>query len=376
MSHIAAVILSPGVPFSEDCPQDIIALKLSNGSPFDLTINGFGFTGPGIIPAGTEYMLYAAAYNSGIISILPTNNVGASGNGVMNLTFYHTVDKIPSGSWPVTIPVQTVQAKVSTVTDLINDGNTAGHQFLESTVSGAPGSTWSFTNDGNSSFIGVLIANAVHKLVQIANSGNELKLGEAGNATEVLGQLLVDQIATFTGNIVANSSVLTNVLRDNAVGSIQATLAAAGITIINKLITSGGIQLGTAAGNVIQSGQGQPVIDCTSDTDTWINPAASGAGHVVHISSNSTERFFVDDAGAHIGAGKSFFFRLNSIGSISTFTGTGTGTYNHNNDGSPFFVVPIVTVSGSATQGYDTVTSTQVHITLGAALNFKAWTYR
>lgn len=59
-------------------------------------------------------------------------------------------------------------------------------------------------------------------------------------------------------------------------------------------------------------------------------------------------------------------------GPWSRFTGSGSGTYSHGLGVTPNHVTPIVNVAGSATQGYDTATSTQVHITLGAALSFDA----
>lgn len=265
----------------------------------------------------------------------------------------------PLGNSPIGI---TGNVTTSSITTLSNEGQVPGTQVIDmGDVTFAQ--LIRLFNDGHGIW-SVDQSGIKHTIFSINASGKPLQIGQIGDVTEVLGTLVPD------------NGINTNTIRDNVTGVTQATLTTAGITILNLLNTAGGIALGTGTANVAKSGQGQSVIDCSSDVDTWINPAASGAGHVIHMSTNATERFFIDDNGAHIGAGKSYFFRLNSIGSISTFTGTGTGTYNHNNDGTPFFVVPIVTVAGSATQGYDSANATQVHVTLGAALAFKAWTYR
>jgi hypothetical protein len=241
---------TPGVQINQQLqnPGLVRSVKVSNGTPFDLVESGFGVKGNQIQPAGTEYMLHAEIENQGTIGILPVNNVGATGTGVIGLTIYFISDTPPIGTWPVPIPTQIVQAKVTTVTDLINDGNVAGHVFLESTVAGAPGSTWSLTNDGNNSFIAVLIANVVHKLIQLANSGNELKLGESGNITEVLGQLLIDQLLTVASQgitVPAATDLVENVptarkisFQVNAVE--QAKVDATGITLpaANKLFSN------------------------------------------------------------------------------------------------------------------------------------------
>lgn len=221
---IGPITAVPGVTSSTPLINlgSIQALKISNGSPFDLTISGFGIIGSEIVPAGTEYRLHDNGQNLGALNILPVNNSGISGTGIVNLVAYLVGEKLPEGIWPLTIPTQIVQAKVANVPAVVNDGNPIGTQFLESTVSGAPGSTWSFTNDGNNSFIAVLISNVVHKLIQFANSGNELKLGDttAGQITEVLSQLTVDQVLNVTKSI--NLSGASNTVTGTTNGSATA----------------------------------------------------------------------------------------------------------------------------------------------------------
>lgn len=69
-------------------------------------------------------------------------------------------------------------------------------------------------------------------------------------------------------------------------------------------------------------------------------------------------------------------FFVGEIGRVNHFTGTGTGTYNHGLGSTPGWVAPIVSVSGSATQGYDTAGTTTVHVTLGSSLAFVAYAIR
>lgn len=377
---LTPVVALPGVAsrVTLNFPGGIYALKVTNGTPFDLTVSGFGFNGSGIIPAGLEYMLYAEVENSGAITILPINNNNINGTGVVNLTAYFPDEPKPVGQWPSTVPTQTVQAKVSTVTDLINDGNVTGHQFLESTVSGAPGSTWSFINDGNGSFIGVLIANVVHKLIQMANSGNELKLGEAGNATEILGQLLVDQLATFAGNILANGGINTNTIRDDVNGNVAADLSNGTGDVNFKqaiIIENQKNVLGKDTG-----GTARIILFTGSGSDTILRACGVGS-QILFQTQDGVNQGTVNANGFTIPKANSHgftWFNGNFIPEISFFTGTGSGTYNHGWNGSgesgvPFWIAPIVDQSGSATQGYDSVTSTQCHVTLGAALAFKAF---
>lgn len=57
-------------------------------------------------------------------------------------------------------------------------------------------------------------------------------------------------------------------------------------------------------------------------------------------------------------------------GGFGRFTGAASGTYNHGYGATPSWFGPMQSVIGSQTMGYDTVTSTQVHITSGSANSF------
>lgn len=89
---------------------------------------------------------------------------------------------------------------------LIDDGNPPGHEFLEATVSGAPGSTWALFNDGNNSFLGVLVSNVVNKLIQMfATSSIPLVLGVTNTTTEMLSNLVLDGFLHLEGPIQTGS---------------------------------------------------------------------------------------------------------------------------------------------------------------------------
>lgn len=205
--QLGPITLTPGTPVRIPLQNisGVIAAKLTNGSPFDLSVTGFGFQGVGTVPAGTEYMLDASVENSGTINILPVNNVGVSGNGIANLDVYIQGEKVPVGTWPITVPPQTVQAKVSTVTTLINDGNTNGTQIIESSPVGQA-STTSVTNDGLW-VLKTLVAGALHQFLKTQNVGNLLQLGQAGDVAEVLGALTVDQLLTAAANILLPNNI-------------------------------------------------------------------------------------------------------------------------------------------------------------------------
>jgi hypothetical protein len=93
-----------------------------------------------------------------------------------------------------------VQAKVSTVTTLVNDGSSIGTQIIESTPSGAASSTISILNDGTVTIKGD-VASVLTTLLQLipgaGAGGSSVKLGDAARQTEVLGSLLVDGITNL-----------------------------------------------------------------------------------------------------------------------------------------------------------------------------------
>jgi len=71
--NIGPLTVSPGVAYNNILQNAgaIQAIKLTNGTQFDLTFQGFGTPGTSVIPAGLEYMLHASDGNSGYINFIP-----------------------------------------------------------------------------------------------------------------------------------------------------------------------------------------------------------------------------------------------------------------------------------------------------------------
>lgn len=64
------------------------------------------------------------------------------------------------------------------------------------------------------------------------------------------------------------------------------------------------------------------------------------------------------------------------ISGLSEFSGTVTGTYNHNLGATPDAVIPMQSVLGSQTMGFDTLGATTVHVTSGSGNAFTALAYQ
>src|SRR6266516_3031107 len=230
----------------------IQAVKLTNGTPFDLTISGFGVRGGGgIVPAGLEYLLHAEDGNDGYLNILPVNNNNIAGTGVANIVVYGTDEQLPKGSWPATVPTQIVQAKVSTVTTLVNDGSTAGTQIVESTPACDAGSAVSLLNTGV-----LVLCNATHP-GSISSDNGAFATDGAGNITiannkaykskdsgGTVRSLLYNDGSNNASLQAAGSNVIS--LRDNGGverAKLDGTLAPARFTVEGNLAINANILL-------------------------------------------------------------------------------------------------------------------------------------
>lgn len=260
----------------------------------------------------------------------------------------------------------------SSVGNIVNDGNPSGTFIIEVTVSGAPGSSIVLKSDGTIT-LAELIANVVTPFLQsFPGTATILKLGESGKTVEVVGTLTVDS------TILANGGVNTNTIRDDVNGNVAADLSAGTGDINFKqqvIIENQKNVLGKDTG-----GTARIILFIGAGSDTILRACGVGS-QILLQTQDGTNQGTVNANGFTIPKANSHgftWFNGNFIPEISFFTGTGSGTYNHGWNGSgetgvPFWIAPIVTVAGSATQGYDSVTSTQVHVTLGAALAFKAF---
>jgi hypothetical protein len=348
---LPAVVLTPGIlkQVSLINIPNVSAVKVTNGTPFDITYSGFGVQGSSIIPAGLEYMLYSHIKNAGYLNLLAVNNAGVTGNGVINMVVYDTGEQLPPGVWPVSVPTQTVSANVSTVQTLSNETSVAGTLVIDM---GVPGNTNLVTlyNDGHATW-SVLQGGVVHQVFKINTSGNALQLGQSGDNSEVLGGLFVDQNLSVTGTssvavvngtqLNASTDVSTNQYNDGSGNSVLAITP--GTT--TRLQTNAG---GTIAFQV--SGISQASVSSSAFN---VTPAAT-------FTSSVTAN------GGFILGGASFTYGMytNGISRISAGTFTGTGTFgqliNHGLGATPNIVVMTPKAGNSTTTfGADTYTSTQ-----------------
>jgi hypothetical protein len=250
------------------------------------------------------------------------------------LTLYGAQEKL-TGTYPVSLPYQTSLGGGQTSTNvtstnnaIVNDGNTAGTSIIETTVVGKA-STTILTNDGILNLM-TLIAGTLQQLIKTQAVGNPLLLGLATTITEVLGNLLVDGTLTVTGNsTLGGTTGLGIVTCGGGLTMNGGSITLNGHTVIGPMTLTGGLSL-------------------TSGDVTFGGHNALTVGQLTFN-----------------GAGS-----LNSVGFGS---GTGTGTFTHTLGVSPQWVGISTDVVGSQTVGYDTPTSTNVHITCGAALHFNLW---
>lgn len=203
---------------------------------------------------------------------------------------------------------------------------------------------------------------------------------------------------TFGGSLVIKDSTGTVKFRINNDGSFSAggttgmgstqingTLTVTGTSSLDNgaittdgagtLTTTGAVTLANAKSYQIKNATGTVKGVLGIDVSNNVNVYAADANII----------YFRDNGGAQMAHVNTVEFGLNhalklaggaTLTNFSTFGGTGSGTYNHNNGAAPAYIAPIVNVAGSATQGYDTVTSTQCHVTLGASLGFNAFAWR
>jgi hypothetical protein len=285
----------------------------------------------------------------------------------------------------------------STSSALVNDGNTAGTVFIESTVTGQSNSSLTVTNDGMLT-LKTVIGGVLAQQIKTQATGNGLLLGNAGTGTEVVGSLIVDQNATITGWISGTmksnlyedglgNSILaitagattrlqapTTVAIQVPVGSSIATFNSTGASITGSIIVSGShstdggaissngsgaLTVGSLITNVLNDTGGNGVLSITAGTTTRVQSPGTVAIQIPAgtnvMTMNATGVNVIQPIttnGAFLGA--------MSVGSTDVIHGfkhgsvSGTsGTVTHGLGATPFWVGLIVD-SGSATDAVAT----------------------
>lgn len=361
--QLAPISVMPGVLTKETLPLGIVALKVSNTSPYDLSYSGYGASGDDVIPSGVENILYGAVYNSGVFqtTLVNNRNITPANAGVVLLVAYYSDSEVPQGSWPVSIPTSTVNVSgntgVTTSQFLQNDTSNAGTVFIESTV-GANQAT-KVTVDGIWN-LSIIIAGVLHKLLTSQTSGSQLVLGQPSDIVEVASNLIADGTLSAKGaSSFDNGNAFTDGLGNFTIQDIliNTTLQVLGATHLDSgNISTDGAGGITAVQEILSSDlflQNQKLSSASSgDLVDWTNHTQV---FLKAISSSLPARLIVG-----VGSRQDW-----TIGSIKAGTASGTsGTVTHNMN-IPNVVIATPSISGSATVGVTSITNTSFHWTIG-----------
>ena len=402
--------------------QGVQAYVIGNESPYTLVASAKG-TGvsKSIYPGTVDYIDILAGF-SGSIDFAVTAKLSGTATWpsfFLQLDAVGVQDNLNRGAYPVPLPRQVNiggTVNTSSINALSNEGTAPTVLVID--IGDSNFSQLLTINNDGSCVWSVDQSNVKHQVIKINTSLTPLQLGQSGDITEILGNLTVDGTETVTGNVTQNGTLTTNgaaslkagltstggaqTITGNGNGTLHLGTVATG-DVIDTTSASGSYDTFLKAGNILH-------IQIPSGTDVWrfdgvgkLGVSASGdtldAGfsNATYLKTRSTTSgtiHFQPISGTDVatvingsGGGVAIaqantqgftWFNNNFLPEISFFTGTGSGTYNHTFNGSgesitPFWFAPIVSQAGSATQGYDSATSSQVHITLGAALSFKCF---
>ena len=330
---------------------------LSNGNPVTARVNGYPDTACMVIfnespyfinvqldasnsvslPAYTADIVPVSSGFSGNMSITPLTYLTAQGQAPATSVFISTyggndpLTRLLFSGMPTGYPIALARLSnignslnVSTsATSLVNDNNPLATQIIESTPSGAPGSTIVVTNSGDVTIKGD-VAGVLTTLLQIISASSTVNISATGKQTNVNGNLTVAQ---------------------------------------NFLVTNGKVGM---------SGAGD-FIDASSGTDAYFK--CPGTNATVHLRDNSgTEYCTFTPAGVNPQNGINFTVgRIKEINSGSNVS----GTINHGLSGVPTAVLVTCNTSlSSATVGASNYTSTQFRLDVGGGLNGRWVAYR
>ncbi len=187
----------PQQSFSTNMPNGRGRMIIWNASNVQQTIQNGAYTD--FCPAWTG-MLYYLDQGELIVRWAVHSTLISNGNPISLVTVvtYNDSEKLPT-NFPVPLQYQTnignAGAVSSSTSNLINDGNIAGTQIIESTPTGAASSVISILNDGTIAIYGD-VGGVLTPLVQTnpgaASFASSVLLGDANRRVEILGNLKVD----------------------------------------------------------------------------------------------------------------------------------------------------------------------------------------
>lgn len=198
---------------------------------------------------------------------------------------------------------------------IVNDGNPAATQIVESTQVSSTGSNVIITNSGDLTlrqYVSSVLTDLFKVISGVAASGTNVQISDINHVTSILGKLLVKDIITATGTDLK--------LGRNSVD-----------------------------GNVLDAGS----------ADTYVK-AATGA---IIFQVNGIQKAVIGNDLTLANGSR--------VCGINQFSGTGSGTFSHNSGGTPQYIGVTPNFVGSATVGVGNINSTTCQITIGVS---QPWT--
>lgn len=215
-------------------------------------------------------------------------------------------------------------------------------------------------------------------LVRQTNIGNSVPLSTSATSISNDGNSANTSIVESTVSGDSGSAVS---ISNNGVVAIGTTVNPGSITLKGTLSTDNGA-LTTSGTGILSAAAFEPTgasskPKISGDGTGNINIDVPAGTRIVQVNSGgldlTTSGTFDITAGQMHATNGFKFSNGQTMSKISTFSGAASGTYNHNLGTTPAVVLPMCNISGSQTMGFDSANSTQVHVTSGGGLSFKAF---
>lgn len=378
MSYILAEVVTPGTNsrVALPNPSNVVGIKLSNGTRYDLHINGFGTLGDMVIPSGTEYMLSGSSQNLGFIDLNPVDNYGVGGQGVVNLTVFLAGDPVPQGSWPTTIPSQVINVNN---TNLINTTQLTGTQIIQITakentslldnfsvlndgqvndrdnngnslIDAAPGFPTNIVSLGDLNYsseidiLGFLWAQT-HVLLDASDGDVIVRILTAGDRFIVRDGLVTNVIivdpsvaTSIQINVAGKTTQVNGALDVKQDTTLEGNATVTGTTTANgNLVANGNTTLGNATGDTVTLNGTMHAIDNAAGDYLTLDPTAgvdvlfSKTGKTAECRGQlQVDQNLVTSADVFINSGSLHFRNSQTLTRVFYGSGTGNGTVTHN----------------------------------------------
>ncbi len=294
-----------------------------------------------------------------------------------------------SGTYPISLTRTTITGNpsgvattvTSTQTQLVNDGAVAATTLVESTQASSTGSNVFVTNSGNA-YLAEYVASVYQKIFQVvAGATVGIILGATNRAVQVVGDLF------FKGTL--GVVVAGDILDGGSTGATYLKVRALGGPIV---FHAGNVQIAQLDSTGIGIAASHDLVDVSSSTVTYFKAKGTNAGATLQAQGTGSVTLQSGGLNSIVCGGTNGTFNygnltmqnagkinlnVGGIKDLSTFSGTGNGTFNHGLSGVPVDCW-VTTSASSSTQtvGCTTFTATQVTITTGAGLAWRATAYR